>query len=52
MSEDRAGLPILAFSDLAALERWLEAQPADSPGLWIKFAKKQNKNRITMLIKK
>jgi uncharacterized protein YdeI (YjbR/CyaY-like superfamily) len=39
MSEERAGLPILAFSDVAALERWLEAQPASSPGLWIKFAK-------------
>jgi uncharacterized protein YdeI (YjbR/CyaY-like superfamily) len=39
MTEQRAGLPILAFADLAALERWLEAQPASSPGLWIKFAK-------------
>jgi uncharacterized protein YdeI (YjbR/CyaY-like superfamily) len=39
MTEERAGLPILAFSDLAALERWFEAQPAGSPGLWIKFAK-------------
>jgi uncharacterized protein YdeI (YjbR/CyaY-like superfamily) len=39
MAEERAGLPILAFADAAALERWLEAQPAGSPGLWIKFAK-------------
>ena len=39
MAEDRAGLPILAFADAAALERWLEAQPEGSPGLWIKFAK-------------
>lgn len=39
MIEQRAGLPILAFSDLAALESWLEKQPANSPGLWIKFAK-------------
>ncbi|HEX7712344.1 MAG TPA: YdeI/OmpD-associated family protein [Sphingomonadaceae bacterium] len=39
MTEERAGLPILAFSDLAAMERWLEAQPAGSAGLWIKFAK-------------
>jgi uncharacterized protein YdeI (YjbR/CyaY-like superfamily) len=39
MTEERAGLPIIAFNDLAALERWLEAQPADSPGLWIKLAK-------------
>ena len=36
-TEHRAGLPILAFKDLAALERWLEAP--DAPGLWIKFAK-------------
>jgi uncharacterized protein YdeI (YjbR/CyaY-like superfamily) len=39
MAEARAGLPIVAFADAAALERWLEAQPANSPGLWIKFAK-------------
>src|SRR5438270_10145786 len=39
MTEERAGLPIMAFNDLSDLERWLEAQPADSPGLWIKFAK-------------
>ena len=39
MAEERAGLPILAFADSAALERWLEAQPEGSGGLWIKFAK-------------
>jgi uncharacterized protein YdeI (YjbR/CyaY-like superfamily) len=39
MTEERAGLPIIAFKDLAALERWLKAQPANSPGLWIKLAK-------------
>ncbi|HEX8468948.1 MAG TPA: YdeI/OmpD-associated family protein [Allosphingosinicella sp.] len=39
MAEERAGLPILAFADAAALERWLEAQPEGSAGLWIKFAK-------------
>jgi uncharacterized protein YdeI (YjbR/CyaY-like superfamily) len=39
MAEERAGLPILAFADSAALERWLEAQPEGSAGLWIKFAK-------------
>jgi hypothetical protein len=42
MTEERAGLPIIAFNDLAALERWLEAQPANSPGLWIKLAKAQS----------
>jgi uncharacterized protein YdeI (YjbR/CyaY-like superfamily) len=39
MTEERAGMPIIAFNDIGALERWLEAQPANSPGLWIKFAK-------------
>ncbi len=39
MTEERAGLAIAAFVDAAAVERWLEAQPATSPGLWIKFAK-------------
>jgi hypothetical protein len=32
MTEERAGLPIIAFNDLAALERWLEAQPANRQG--------------------
>ncbi len=40
MSEERAGLPIVAFANSDELERWLEAQPADAKGLWIKFAKK------------
>jgi uncharacterized protein YdeI (YjbR/CyaY-like superfamily) len=39
MIEERAGLPIIAFKDLAALERWLEAQPVNSRGIWIKLAK-------------
>jgi uncharacterized protein YdeI (YjbR/CyaY-like superfamily) len=39
MVEEKGGLPILAFADSAGLERWLEAQPEGSPGLWIKFAK-------------
>lgn len=33
-------LPLLAFSDPAAFKRWLAAQPANSKGAWIKFAKK------------
>ena len=40
MTVERAGLPILAFVDAQAFDRWLEMQPADSSGLWIKFAKK------------
>ena len=39
MSEERAGLPIIAFADADALDRWLERQLESSPGLWIKFAK-------------
>ena len=39
MTEERAGLPIIAFADAEALDRWLEIQPEDAPGLWIKFAK-------------
>lgn len=39
MTEERAGLPIVAFPDASALDRWLEAQTLDSPGVWIKVAK-------------
>ena len=39
MTEERAGLPIVAFADAAALERWLESQPANAKGFWIKLAK-------------
>ncbi|MGI4733120.1 MAG: YdeI/OmpD-associated family protein [Janthinobacterium lividum] len=38
MAEDR--LPLLTFSDAAALERWLEDRGARSPGAWLRFAKK------------
>ncbi|HTO41035.1 MAG TPA: YdeI/OmpD-associated family protein [Rhizomicrobium sp.] len=37
--EMHAGLPILAFADRTAFETWLAAQPAESPGLWLKLAK-------------
>jgi uncharacterized protein YdeI (YjbR/CyaY-like superfamily) len=40
MTELRSGLPILAFIDQAALERWLAQQPRNAKGAWIKFAKK------------
>lgn len=39
MTEERAGLPIIAFADADALDRWLESQPESAAGLWIKFAK-------------
>jgi uncharacterized protein YdeI (YjbR/CyaY-like superfamily) len=33
-------LPVLAFKSLRAWEDWLAAQPAGSPGVWLKLAKK------------
>lgn len=42
---ERGGLPILLFEDGAALEQWLEAQPAEHPGIWLKFAKKGSGER-------
>jgi uncharacterized protein YdeI (YjbR/CyaY-like superfamily) len=39
MIEERAGLPIMVFADAPALEHWLEAQPENSRGIWIKMAK-------------
>jgi uncharacterized protein YdeI (YjbR/CyaY-like superfamily) len=38
--ESRGGLPIHAFADAAALETWLEQQPAEHSGIWLKLAKK------------
>ena len=32
--------PVLIFASVEDWEAWLEAQPADSPGLWLKIAKK------------
>lgn len=37
--EERAGLPIRAFADLAAWAAWLADQPRSSPGVWLKLAK-------------
>ncbi len=39
METERAGLPIRAFADLAAWERWLAAEPRSSRGVWLKLAK-------------
>ena len=39
METERAGLPIRAFADLAAWEKWLAAQPRSSEGVWLKLAK-------------
>lgn len=37
--EQRLGLPILAFADRFAFERWLAAEPRRSPGIWVKLRK-------------
>lgn len=38
--EIRGGLPIVLFADQAALASWLERQPSDHKGIWLKLAKK------------
>ena len=38
--ETRGGLPILLFADRAGLAAWLERQPRDHKGIWLKLAKK------------
>lgn len=40
MARPKTDLPILAFASGAEWETWLTVQPAQSPGLWMKFAKK------------
>lgn len=42
MAEDeiRGGLPIVLFADQSALASWLERQPSDHKGIWLKLAKK------------
>ena len=37
--EVRAGLPVLGFADAAGFGAWLEGQPDDAKGLWLKIAK-------------
>ena len=36
------GLPIIAFDDLTAWEKWLGDQPHQAKGLWLKLAKSGN----------
>lgn len=42
MVDDQSELPVLAFADAAAWERWLSGQPPLAKGLWLKFAKKSS----------
>jgi uncharacterized protein YdeI (YjbR/CyaY-like superfamily) len=40
VTEQRGGLPILTFADRESFERWLEQQPNDTAGAWLKLPKK------------
>jgi uncharacterized protein YdeI (YjbR/CyaY-like superfamily) len=40
VAEPYQGQPVLVFPDPAAWEEWLAAEHPDSPGLWLKLAKK------------
>ena len=40
MTERRGGLPILTFRNGESFEKWLEQQPADAAGAWLKLARK------------
>jgi uncharacterized protein YdeI (YjbR/CyaY-like superfamily) len=40
MTSAKPDLPIIAFPSQEAWDAWLAGQPATSPGLWLKFAKK------------
>ena len=37
---EKQGLPVLAFSDAAEWEAWLEREHASCPGVWLQLAKK------------
>jgi uncharacterized protein YdeI (YjbR/CyaY-like superfamily) len=43
VAESRGGLPILSFESAAALEQWLEEQPDEHAGIWLKLAKKDSR---------
>jgi uncharacterized protein YdeI (YjbR/CyaY-like superfamily) len=40
VEQGKDGRPVLAFASHAEWEAWLDAEHADSDGVWIKFAKK------------
>ncbi|HET9810880.1 MAG TPA: YdeI/OmpD-associated family protein [Sphingomicrobium sp.] len=40
MTEQRGGLPVLAFRNGESFEEWLDQQPADAAGAWVKLRKK------------
>jgi uncharacterized protein YdeI (YjbR/CyaY-like superfamily) len=40
VTERRGGLPILTFRNGESFEKWLEQQPANAAGAWLKLARK------------
>jgi uncharacterized protein YdeI (YjbR/CyaY-like superfamily) len=40
VTEHRGGLPVLTFRDGESFEAWLEQQPAEAAGAWLKLPKK------------
>jgi len=40
VTEQRGGLPVLTFRNGESFEEWLEQQPADAAGAWLKLRKK------------
>jgi uncharacterized protein YdeI (YjbR/CyaY-like superfamily) len=42
MTEEKQGLPILECADQTAWEQWLNDNHPDSPGVWLKLAKKSS----------
>jgi uncharacterized protein YdeI (YjbR/CyaY-like superfamily) len=40
VADQRGGLPVLTFRDSGSFEQWLEQQPADAAGAWLKLPKK------------
>ena len=44
MTEQFNGLPVLTFVDARGFEGWLDQQPADAAGAWLKLAKKAAKS--------
>ena len=40
VTEQRGGLPVLAFGNAECFEKWLAQQPADAAGAWLKLGKR------------
>ena len=40
VTEQRGGLPVLVFPNGGSFEEWLDQQPADAAGAWLKLPKK------------